>query len=75
MLGWELINNSLMQTELEIQQEVKHQLRNAHKLLPAPKHANGWDGRNWVKKAKLQYQQFTCKGVNGEKCAQSNNKT
>ncbi len=75
MLGWELLDNSLMQTELETQKEVKLQLRNAHKLPPAPKHANGWDRRDWVKNAKLQYQQFTCKGVNGQKCPQSNNKT
>ncbi len=75
MLGWELIDNSLMQTELETQQEVKLRLRNEHKLIPAPKHANGWDGRSWVKNAKSQYQQFTCKGANGQKCAQPNNKT
>ncbi len=48
-----------MQTEMEMQQEVKQQLRNAHKLLPVPKHTYGWDGRDWAKNAKLQYQQFT----------------
>ncbi len=57
MFGWELIDNSLMQTELEMQQDEKRKLRNAHKLLPEPKHANGWDGRDWLKNAKSQYQQ------------------
>ena len=50
-------------------------LRNEHKLLPAPKHANGWDCRGWKKEAKSQYQQFTCKGADGVKCPKRGYKT
>ncbi len=75
ILAWESIDNPFIANEIEAQEEVKRRLRNQHNLLPAPKHANGWDGRDWIKKAKSRYQQFTCKGANGRKCTQSNNKT
>ncbi len=40
----------MIANEIEAQKEGKRRLRNQHNLLPAPKHANRWDGRDWIKR-------------------------
>ena len=73
-LAWELIDNLLLEYEKESPEDNIRMLRNTHKLISAPRHTNHWDGRGWKKEAKFPYQQFTCKGADGEKCARRGHK-
>ncbi len=73
-LAWELIENPMLEGEKETATQNVRRLRSTHQLITAPKHANRWDGRGWKKEAKFPYQQFTCKGADGEKCTKRGHK-
>ena len=64
-LAWALIENEYLKREEggEEEEEQRNIRRRVveHRLETAPKRSVKYDGKNWIKKGKLDYPQFTCR--------------
>ncbi len=66
--AWDLIDNPVLEVEEDKRRTALVGLCDEHKLIKAPPHARSYARRRWKCDAKIPYQQYKCRGVEGQKC-------